>query len=78
MRWEKLHDGTENSRGAVQEKKKPSVKMSRKWNIMFGGSGLPSSPPQDDSSRFRVDTGQECRARRANKATATSLVSGKH
>lgn len=64
-----------------RREEKPLVKTSRKWDIMFGGEWTPESfaPPQDGrGSRCGVDTGPGVRARRANKATATSLVSGKH
>lgn len=58
MRWEELHHGVENSRWAVPEK--PSVKISRKWDIIFGREWTPGFTPS--GRRFKVRSGHWTRS----------------
>lgn len=67
-------------------REKPSAKISRKWDIMFRGGVLLN--PGFSNVWFKVESGHSGQAfggggrwvvgGAANKATATSLVSGKH
>lgn len=77
MRWEESHDGVQNSRLELR-RKNPRWRRAENGTLCSEGADSRVHPLRTVGSRCRVDTGQECRARRANKTAATSLVSGKH